>query len=118
MDIASVTEFNGKYGRRFTYKDDQIRCGVEPIHQQSIIECGYGYNVSVSNFCRILSFAGINEKKAIAQLRVRLMKGYYDDIEGVMVSFLRKRGVKNADALIRNIDADSNVTDVLLKDGL
>lgn len=94
-----------------------IRFGVEPIHQQSIIERGYGYNVSVSNFRRILSFAGINEKKAIAQLRVRLLKGYYDDIEDVMVSFLRKRGIKNADVLIKNIDSDSNVIDVLLRDG-
>ena len=95
-----------------------IRFGVEPIHQQSIIERGYGYNVSVSNFRRILSFAGINEKKAIAQLRMRLLKGYYDDVEGVMVAFLRKRGVKNADVLIRNLTADREIFRSLIKDGL
>lgn len=104
--LSRTMEAMNQLVARHSYEQTMAKFGVTPAHKGEIIERGFGYNNSVTNLRELFKVAGLEEKKAVAHLRTQLLNGYYDDFQDYLIRYLSKRGISDAETLVRRISAE------------
>ena len=88
------------------------------VHRKKIMQRGYGYGFSVSNFNALLKYMGVSKKKAFGYFKDRLLKNPYETIREELVSFVGEKGgfsLENANELVDNLSVRDGLTALLKK---
>ncbi|MCH5305596.1 MAG: hypothetical protein J1E79_03860 [Rikenella sp.] len=99
MQMETINQFVARH----TYPDFVARFGGTAARQAEVLEHGYGYGSWVQNFRKMLEHYGIDEKEAVDALREKLLNEPYEQVGGCAVEYLKGKGVKNAEELMRNL---------------
>ena len=72
--------------------------GGKASHTAEVIKSGYGYSRRLTNFNALLKAKKIDKAATDKELSTALRMKSYEDIEGVMIDWVAKHGVKKAKA--------------------
>lgn len=99
MQMETVNQFVARH----TYPQFIARLGGTAAQQAEVLERGYGYGNYVGNFRAMLQKFGIDEAETVEALRDKLLTEPYEKVGDNAIEFLKRKGVKNADMLMRSL---------------
>lgn len=93
-------EIINQFVARHTYDEFIKDLGGKSIHKASVISKGYGYSNAIDNFRNTLKRFKINEDSALRYFRDKIQTENYEDIDDILISYLRGNGVPRASAVV------------------
>lgn len=93
-------EIINQFVARHTYDEFIKDLGGKSIHKASVISKGYGYSNAIDNFRNTLKRFKINEDSALRYFRDKIQTENYEDIDDILISYLRGNGVPKASDLV------------------
>jgi len=88
---------------RNTYDDFLHRLGGKAAHKNKIIKNGYGYENYLNNFYEILRNYNISRNDTFTFFKDKILTSKYEDIEKILVNYLKENEVENAEKLVKNL---------------
>ena len=99
IQMETVNQFVARH----TYPQFIERFGGKATHRESVLKDGYGYARYVTNFRAILDHYHIDEAETVEALKTALLDEPYEKVGNATITFLKQKGVKNADELMRHL---------------
>lgn len=90
--LTNSMEVINQFCARLSYPSFIRGLGGKATHAKKIMEKGYGYGKSVSNFCTLLKQMKVSQKSAYRHFQDLIIKSPYEDIHSELVRFVELRG--------------------------
>ena len=116
-ELTSSMEVVNQFCARVSYPNFVKGLGSKASHAKKIMEKGYGYGRSVSNFRTLLKQMKVSQKSAYKHFQNLIINTPYEEIHGELVRFVELRGKydkKKAEAIVSNLGFPADAFKALL----
>ena len=103
---TDAMETVNQFCARISYPNFIKSLGGKATHTRKVMEKGYGYNVSVSNFNTLLKHMKVSKKAAYRHFQEMIIKTPYENIYGELVKFVEEKGkyeTKQAESIVSKL---------------
>ena len=105
-ELTNAMEVVNQFCARMTYPSFIQGLGGKATHATKVMEKGYGYFQSVSNFNALLKHMKVSKKAAYKHFGDMIIQKPYEDIYGELVKFVEQKGKynnKNAQDIVKGL---------------
>ena len=107
-DLMNSMELINQFCARKSYKSFVQSLGGKASHEKKIMEKGYGYAISVQNFCFLLKKMDISQKNTYKYFKDIIVTKPYEEIKSELIKFVTDKGkikMEEAKELVKDLSS-------------